>query len=368
MSTLSGHLTQMLQSVQDLEKRLKKEQDDNQRLKEEFNKRQNQLLAYTKQQESRIKELEFGNHRLTDQIKTLEAESQTSGARYAQVETELANCKADLTRYRQYWAQVLDREKEAKMMVADCEQTRKTLQEVEKLNLALQETVQVERAARNRFEKDIKMIQVELENSRTRVRVMEERANDQTKSHAAESMAAKNQFEERLAHANQEASRLKQALEQLRKGESEELKRVMKRLEEERRAKNQMSDQLEQERHKMNQEVMRLTQSALKIDRELTSLKRRVRGVVTQSRQRISKSRKRAQKAELAVTTEKRRNEAMSAYLMSEKQRLEAVLQQLLAISPYDYNALIGEIERVRTQEFGGVTVARSVVTQEANA
>ena len=153
-----------------------------------YRKLQEEMLERQASHERNIKELEIRNRELSIKETRLEAaldEFRDNESRLTKQTQQLAleakKLKEELTQYKTAWAEVLQREREAKMILAESQNTNKRIQDLERRLNEATTTVTTERAEREQAERHSKSYQLELKNALVRLHSAEAKFSELSK-------------------------------------------------------------------------------------------------------------------------------------------------------------------------------------------
>lgn len=164
-----------------------------------------QLREYTQNILTRVNHLEKHEKELLDKLKELENSSQ----KCVSMEKELTETQAELKRYQDAWAQVLEREKKAQQLIVRAGTADRKILELEGALAVIEEKYSFEKESREKCEQSLAVHREELQTTVLRLQSSEARYMDITreleamyalrKNHAAEIARIEAQARERSA-------------------------------------------------------------------------------------------------------------------------------------------------------------------------
>jgi hypothetical protein len=354
-SGLSAQFSGFAKNIKTLEASLAHEKSKNERLRLDWIKAQEQVTAKMKESQSRIRELTFAENRLKEKMQESDRIEADLRTKLAAIEESYASARLENGRYRNSWNELIQREKEAKMILADADQIKHALADAEKLNQLLQDSVHQEREARSKLERELKHRELEFGNAQARVHIAEGRAADKIREHQIELEKIRNSMEERMAQAKRENQELKKTLEHLRTERALDNERYARRIADERREREKITSEMQLDLSKHEAESERSRRYAVELEKRFKAQSNKGKKLLSRTRLRMQSNRKKLQFMTKMRDEERARNLAMSQFLVEEKQRLDAALEILLTLPTHDKEKLQTHIEVLRrTMQSGG--------------
>jgi hypothetical protein len=185
-----------IQATRQLEAALQQERARSRKLQDDFKHAQSTYERLLSESQSRARELELDEAKAKASLAAHEANEKTFQSRLDQIAGELRKTQAELSRYRAAWAGVLQREKEAKLILADSEANARKMARLEAALKAAESGLQAEKEAREQTTRHAKSYQNELQNTLVRLHSAEAKFNEISKELRAVSQSRRNLDEE----------------------------------------------------------------------------------------------------------------------------------------------------------------------------
>lgn len=169
IGNLSDKFENFVSIIKNLENGLNQERVRSRKLRDDWSRAHEIHEQTVRELESRVREYSFQETRLKSKIKEQEITENDFKSKLSAIELEFQKSKEELNQYKSSWAEVLQREREAKMVLLDGEQIKKTLADVEARCKRLEEELATEKNIRSQFERHSKSYQMELQNTLVRL-------------------------------------------------------------------------------------------------------------------------------------------------------------------------------------------------------
>lgn len=187
-----------VQATRHLEAALDQERRRNKKLQEELQHERSLHENILKDSEVRNRELTVQEAKLRAVFAEHVSNEKRLGELARALSEELKKTKAELHHYKAAWSGVLQREREAKMVLMESDRTSKRLAELESLNKKLSESLSQEKVLREQSERHSQSYQSELQNSLVRLHSSEARISELSKEYQLIQQTKKN-FDDEIA-------------------------------------------------------------------------------------------------------------------------------------------------------------------------
>ena len=347
MSSLPAHgngmfekLDAFVAAAKHLETELAQERARVRKLQSELMERQQAHERTHREQEIRIRELtiqQTRNEAALDEHRTQEARSQS---RLQKIQTDYRKVYEELTQYRAAWSEVLQREREAKLILEESSGIQKRLAELEQRLKSSEEARTSDRQRREQAERHAQTYQEELKNALVRLHSSEAKFNELTRELQA--------FRESKANFDQEVERVEKSVRE--RAEWENRKNIEKV-----RAELERESALAQE--KLRDELRARTQADLErvilIEREQQArIREQGEAQRLEVQQRLDQEREEslARQADLEARMEAEREQTQQLRTEFDR-RLEVEREQVLQLRIEFDRRLEAEREQLRLQQ-----------------
>lgn len=180
-NAVADKLESLIGYIRQMETALTQERGRARKLRDEWAEAHSLYQQATKDAEARMRELTFNEGRLKAQLQQHEESDTEIKKQIAQIQGELSRTRDELRQYQNAWSSVLQREREAKMIILDAENTRKVLADTEKNAALVAEQLQAEKTLREQLERHSKSYQLELQAALVRIHSSEAKFNEISK-------------------------------------------------------------------------------------------------------------------------------------------------------------------------------------------
>ncbi len=189
-------LDSFIVAAKHLETTLATERSQNRRLREEIAEREHIFDRQKKDSEVRVRELSISESKLRAALTQFQENERKLLTRSQSMTAELQKVRDELNQYRSAWNEVLQREREAKMILADSEHSARRLSELEATSRDLGSALKQERTRREQAERHAQSYQLELKNALVRIHSAEAKFNELTQELNAHRIARRSMEEE----------------------------------------------------------------------------------------------------------------------------------------------------------------------------
>ena len=170
-----------LSATRQIESALRSERARNKRLSEEVANLHQTYDRLLKELDGRNNELKSNESKMKAAIDEYRSHTSKVEARLRSASQAYHKVKSELDQYRAAWSDVLQREREAKMILKESEETGKKLAVAEQHCRKAEETLSNERTRREQIERHAKSYQMELQSSLVRLHSAEAKFNELSK-------------------------------------------------------------------------------------------------------------------------------------------------------------------------------------------
>ena len=195
----SGVLDQLdsfVVAAKQLETALNHERESSRKMRGELHEQQLRNERQTKENEAQIRELTHRGAKLQSALKEYQENEKKLVSRAQALTSELKKIRDELGQYRAAWSDVLQREREAKLILQESEEGRRRMTELEVTLKGLHQALASEKSKREQAERHSNTYQLELKNALIRLHSAEVKFNELNKELIAFRGAKRNLDEE----------------------------------------------------------------------------------------------------------------------------------------------------------------------------
>lgn len=183
-------------ATRQLETALSNERNKTKKLKDELGRVQAGYERIIKDAESKNNELSSNEHKFKTALSAYGENEKRLNARLQWLTIEYKKVHKELTQYRGVWSEVLQREREAKLIIRESEKISHRLIDVEAQNKTSMEAAATEKAKREQIERHAKSYQIELQNALVRLHSAEAKFSELSKELQILSQSKRNMDDE----------------------------------------------------------------------------------------------------------------------------------------------------------------------------
>jgi|GEM_PF-5574533 len=176
-------LEAFVSATRKLEQALTLERARTRKLQDDFRQTQSTYDRLLGEAEARAREHQIGESKVRATLGEVEKREHAISDREKNAQVEFRKVAAELTRYRSAWAQVLDREREAKMILRESTELGKRREELETRAKSAEVTLEEEKRQRIQLDQHAKSYQAELQNVLVRLHSAECKFSELTKEY-----------------------------------------------------------------------------------------------------------------------------------------------------------------------------------------
>lgn len=267
---LQGQIEGLAGSLRGLDQALAQEKERSRKLAEELSAARKSHESVQTQLEARNRELELSHEKIKAALTLHQQNDQKIGQQYRALHAGYLRLRDELNQYRSAWAEVLQREKEAKLIIMEGDKSRERVRELEVVLDRSGREANENRSRSEQLERHLKTYQDELQATLVRLHSAEAKFAELSKELEAQRASRRNMDEE--------ISKIEASLqERMQWGLLKEREKVRAELE------KQSAQQLEQDREyareafnefrqRLEAEVTRLTQALASEERQTKQL------------------------------------------------------------------------------------------------
>ena len=165
-------------AAKQLETALNHERESTRKLKQDLEEQRNRYERQRREDESALREAGFKENKFQSALKAYQENERRLVSRAQALTTETQKIKEELTQYRSAWADVLQREREAKLILQESDENRRRTTELEVTLKGLHAESENEKSKRQQAERHANSYQLELKNALVRLHSAEVKFNE----------------------------------------------------------------------------------------------------------------------------------------------------------------------------------------------
>ena len=171
----------IVNATRQLETALSNERIKTRKLREELNSSIGTYDRLLKEAESKNNEITSRNTKLEASLLAFREHEKKLLGRLTVVSAEFKRIKTELDQYKAAWTEVLQREREAKLILREADKNSQRLAELESSNKEMRETLAADKVRKEQLERHSKSYQLELQNTLVRLHSAEAKFSEITK-------------------------------------------------------------------------------------------------------------------------------------------------------------------------------------------